>query len=241
MPLPTFSRRARGHRDRRGRPRASWPSRTRSRARSTSRSTRWPSTSTCMIQREVVISVQLNLLARPGATLGRHRAGRVVPPRHRPVPGVPRPASCPDVADRGRQLHRRRGPAARRERRRLDRPPSARRWRPRSTASTCWPRTSRTTPRTRPGSSPSAATRIPAPDRARQDDARGLPARRPAGQPAGDPAGVRGPRHQPDQAGVAARRSGASATTASSSTSRATWPTSWWPTVSATSSPSTAR
>ena len=141
----------------------------------------------------------------------------------------------PGRADAGRQLHRRGGPPAGRERRRPRPPPSARRWPPSSTASTCWPTTSRTTPRTRPASCwwpATASRRRPATTRRRSScsssaDAAGLAARHPPG--------VRGPRHQPDEARVAARPSGASATTASSSTSRATSPTSWWPTACATS------
>ena len=54
------------------------------------------------------------------------------------------------------------------------------------------------------------------------------------GLAAHDPAGVRGPVDQPDQARVAARPRRASATTASSSTSKATSATSWSPTACAT-------
>ena len=68
------------------------------------------------IQREVVMDIHLHLMARPGTGLGDIRARVLLPPRPGPVPEVP----GPDAARRGtagRQLHRGRGPGARRVRR----------------------------------------------------------------------------------------------------------------------------
>ena len=61
--------------------------------------------------------------------------------------------------------------------------------------------------------------------------------RRPPGQPARDPRAVLGPGPQPGEAGVPADQAGARASTASSSTSRATSPTRWWPTACGTCTP----
>ena len=104
-----------------------------------------------LIQREVVLDIHLHLLARPGTELADIR--RVCPSRMRwPSAGSTWPSTA-RAEQRGRQLDGRRGPASSASEAAPGRPPSRRGWPPSSTASRSWPRTSRTTPRTRPGSS----------------------------------------------------------------------------------------
>ena len=190
-----------------------------------------------LIQREVVISVQLNLLAVPGAALGRHPPGRVDPPRHRPVPAVPR-RELPGVDGGGRQLHRRGGPAGGRASASagiaaIGTALAGRALRPRRRCAADiedHPENETRFVRRR------ADGGIPAPtghDKTTHRRASSTPTG--PGQPARHPPGVRGPGHQPDQARVAPDQAGPRATTASSSTSRATSPTSSWPTACATS------
>ncbi len=114
------------------------------------------------IQREVVMDIHLHLLARPGSALSDIR---VVSPRTRtrwrsarstwhescrtrssgpPIPPRTRPGSSASPVVPMRR-------------------PSPRDWRPIATDWSSWPRTSRTTPRTRPGSSLVARTLVPQP------------------------------------------------------------------------------
>ena len=92
------------------------------------------------------------LIAAPGRDARRHHDRRLVPRTPSPSAGVPGREPARRRDHRGRQLHRRGGPRAGRDRRpphRRHRPgPRRRALRPRR----CWPRTSRTTPRTRPAS-----------------------------------------------------------------------------------------
>ena len=188
-----------------------------------------------LIQREVVLASSSTSWRLPGVALADITRGRLVPGRHGPVP---RRSSREPARrrGRGRQLHRRgrprwwprSGDAEHRRDRHRARPP-------RSTASTCSPPTSRTTPRTRPASSLVGRGGIPAPT---GHDKTTIVVFQRADRPGsllGDPPGVRRPGHQPHEARVAGPPRRASATTASSSTSRATSPTSWWPTACATS------
>ena len=177
----------------------------------------------------------------PGDDAVRHPSHRVVPPRHRAVPGL---------ADRqparrgggGGPLDRRGGPPGRPRGATATRPPSARRWPPSSTGWRCWPPRSRTTSdnSTRFVLVGPHDVRHPGADRARQDQRRVLSVERPPGQPARDPRAVFGPGPQPGEAGVPADQAASSASTASSSTSRATWPTRWWPTACGTCTPACA-
>ena len=154
------------------------------------------------------MDIHLHLMASPGTGLGRHPPRVVLPPRPGPVPEVPGPGPARRRAAGG-QLDGRRGPAARASPARPARPPSRRGWPPSATAWRSWPRTSRTTPRTRPGSSWWPGPGCPAPTGPRQDEHRLLPAGRPPGQPARHSGPVRGAQHQPDQARVAPDQAGA--------------------------------
>ena len=237
VPMRVDARRA-GRRRRRARSTsASCRSRTPSRAPSTSRSTRWSSSTTLLIQREVVMRDP----AQPAGAARARRStdvqhGRVDPARHaqcraffaRELPGVELVAANstaeaartsastgrPDTAAVGTalaaKLYGLEVLAADIE----DHPDNSTRF------------------------VLVAAEGGPAADRPRQDEHRVLPAHRPARQPARHPRPVHGPQHQPHQARVAPDQAGPRQTTASSSTSRATSPTRSWPTACATCTPS---
>ena len=185
-----------------------------------------------LVQREVDLPISLNLCARPGTQARRHHDRRVAPEPARPDPGL----AGQEPARRGpgrRQLHRR-GRAAGGEveahgdgvdRHRPGR--EARRARD--------PRPRHRGPPGEPHPLRDRRPRHPGADGPRQDVGRVLPAPGPSGLAARDPPGVRGAGDQPHQARVAARRSRAWATTASSSTSKAISTTRSSPTASATS------
>ena len=170
------------------------PSRTPSRARSTSPSTRSPSTHDLLIQREVVLAVEPEPAGLARHHARRHHRGAVDPDRHRAVPRLPAPQTCPAPSC---------GPPTPPPRRRArsaergdphDGGDRHRRWPPSSTGSTCSPPTSRTTPRTRPASSSSARDGIPAPT---GHDKTSIVVFQRADRPGSllvDPPGVRGPR-----------------------------------------------
>ena len=186
-----------------------------------------------LIQREVDLPISLQPLREAGNHAGRRDERRVVPARHRPVPRLAERASCPTSPSspptrpptRPARSHARSAP---------DRRPSPTVWPPRSTGSRRSRPRSRTTPRTRPGSWSSAAGFPHRPVTTRRSIVCFQRTDRPGSLLAilqEFAARV----DQPHEGRVAVRRSGASATTASSSTSRATSPTSSWPTASGTS------
>ena len=187
-----------------------------------------------LIQREVVLDVQ-HVPARPARHRARRRqARRVDPRRHRAVPRRSWHDTLPGVELRRRQLDGRGGPAGRR----ADAAGTAaigpalgrRALRPRR----CSPPTSRTTPRTRPASCSSPATasrRRPATTRRRSSCSSGPNA---PGSLLAILQEFAARRINLTKLESPADQAGASATTASSSTSRATSPTRWWPTACAT-------
>ena len=117
-------------------------------------------------------------------------------------------------------------------------PPSRRGWRPSSTGSRSWPRPSRTTPTTRPGSWPWPRSGCPRRPGTTRPASCASSARTDPGSLHAILERVRRPQHQPDQARVPADQAGTRRLLLSSSTSRATSPTKWWPTACASSTPS---
>ena len=112
------------------------------------------------IQREVVMDIHLHLMARPGTDLADiasvasypHALAQCYKFLARELPGG---RAAGDQLDGGRR------PPARRVGRVAIRPPSLHGWPPSAMGSSSWPRTSRITPRTRPGSSCWPARRCP--------------------------------------------------------------------------------
>ena len=157
-------------------PRPAHPARGRARRRAVPRSVgrgrRWPTSRSCCRSRSPRRSARRFLTAQ---LPGRRAAGRQLDRRGRSAGGR--------GADAGRGRHR--APDRRRS----------------CTASRCWPPTSPTTTATRPASSSWPGTASPAPTGHDKTTRRRLPAGQRAGQPDLDPAGVRGPAHQPVQAG----------------------------------------
>ncbi len=191
---------------RRGRPRLRAPSRTPSRARSTSPSDGSPSTTTCSSSARSCSTSSMCLLGRAGDGAGRHHRSCCRSPWRRRqcrrflrqhLPGAPSCAAANSTAEAarlvgedaaaGRGRHRPRG----RRRPLRARGPGRRHRGP--------PRQPDPLRRRRPRRRARA-------DRPRQDQRRHLPAGRRAGQPDLDPPGVRGPQHQPLQAGVPAHQ-----------------------------------
>ena len=174
-----------------------------------------------LIQREIDLPVSLNLCARPGVGLATSaRSCRSRTRSRSAAAGWPR--SCPRP-----RAGRRTPPPTRRARCRSRSAPtwprSATRSRPRSTASTCSPARSRTIPRTRPGSCSSggACPRRPGTTRRRSSASSAKTSRVRCCRSCRSSR----PGRSTSPSWSRARPSAGSATTASSSTARATSPT----------------